>query len=146
MSLSAVSGRCIAVPATSRRPSRPRASTLTVRAGAGKDLLKGAKHVHPDDAVLGCPESETGMCDHLVLRAHDRNIGSPESETGLVSQSYDSDVFDRPSRPRMHVVGHHLIHSNPACFAMGCPDSETGICDLPRDVEKEREDLGAWEF
>ena len=73
-------------------------------------------------------------------------LGAPDSETGMVTGTYDADVFDRPSRPRMHVVGHHLIHSDPACPPMGCPESESGFCDLSSEVSEEHEELGAWEF
>jgi len=113
-------------------------------------VLRGAKHVHPEAATLGCPDSESGFCEMTV---NARSMGSPDSETGMASRSFDSDALSA-SRPHAHIVGHHLIHQAYAGPSLGCPDSESGVCefvapsaDSSIETEAEHDDnLGAWEF
>eukprot|EP00191_Tetraselmis_sp_GSL018_P001389 CAMPEP_0177598258 /NCGR_PEP_ID=MMETSP0419_2-20121207/12232_1 /TAXON_ID=582737 /ORGANISM="Tetraselmis sp., Strain GSL018" /LENGTH=150 /DNA_ID=CAMNT_0019090649 /DNA_START=97 /DNA_END=546 /DNA_ORIENTATION=+ len=109
------------------------------------------KEVHVDAALLGCPDSETGMCDVKGIRAHDSLLGAPDSVTGLVSGDFEEAAVQfRANRPHAHMVGHHLVHQNPACQPLGCPESETGFCDLSASaefvdsVQAEREELGEW--
>ena len=140
---------CSAVRLSSSRASvtlRPRAPrTVTVRASAGLGGLKGAKHVKPQGAQLGCPDSESGMCDHVSMRAHDALLGSPESVTGMVSMDFDALESDATPRASVHKAGGHIIHSEPAIQAMGCPESETGMCEVMMEQESEGP-LGAWDF
>eukprot|EP00193_Tetraselmis_chui_P005652 CAMPEP_0177759808 /NCGR_PEP_ID=MMETSP0491_2-20121128/4927_1 /TAXON_ID=63592 /ORGANISM="Tetraselmis chuii, Strain PLY429" /LENGTH=151 /DNA_ID=CAMNT_0019275657 /DNA_START=234 /DNA_END=689 /DNA_ORIENTATION=+ len=147
LSVSAYSGvaSCRALP---RRPSR----ALRVIRAQGSKASKcegGVKHVHPDSATMGCPDSESGFCE---MNHTPQSMGCPDSETGLASQSFDGEAL-RLSRPHDHLVGHHLIHQARAGPALGCPESESGMCEVyesysetPGKIETERDDLGAWEF
>jgi len=135
----------------SAAPARRGPRALRAGGGAG-DLLKGARVVRPEGApALGCPDSETGTCEPAAPRT-DALLGSPDSVTGLVSTDFDelleAQAQGRGHTAKQHRVGGHMIHSEAAHPATGCPDSESGLCDLDNDeqVYAERGDLGAWEF
>jgi hypothetical protein len=80
------------------------------------------------------------------MRAHDALLGSPDSVTGMVSIDFDALKTDTNHRPFVCKVGGHLlIHSELSVQAVGCPDSETGLCELD-GMETEDHSLGAWDF